>query len=395
MPAINQAAVASVQAFGLRSPGGGPRILRALFEDHEDEVLSVCTDPRLPPAAGKFLEAHLPLRPRLGRLEATRANRLMPAIDLAYGGRFARELRLLCEAVSARTIHGVAHSLDFVYAHKVAEEMGLPFLLSVHDDLRSIFHGRVFRSHALQGLERAWRRADRCYVISEALGEEYVRRYGKREYAVVTDGLTQVHPARTRAAGSVSVYFAGLMHLSYRRNLEAMLQGVALYRRRHGHADVTLRCGGLDKDWRVTDIPVTVLPFADESAVEADLEQASLLYLPLPFDATYDDFVRFSLSTKLVTYLGSGLPILYHGPAHSAAARLLMQHDAAVIVSTLDPHDICDGILKACNNSGRIVASARRLATAQFRIAEQQRVFWDSMPARRHRESSLGVAAPR
>ena len=25
-------------------------------------------------------------------------------------------------------------------------------------------------------------------------------------------------------------------------------------------------------------------------------------------------FVRFSLSTKLVTYLGSGLPIIYHGP---------------------------------------------------------------------------------
>jgi hypothetical protein len=369
----------SVQPFGIRAPGGGPRILRALFAGHEHEVLNVCTSPSNPPAAGEFLEVHLPVRRHLGRLEATRANRLMPAIDVLRGSRFARELRTLCETVNSQAIHGVAHSLDFVYAEKVARAMDVPFVLSVHDDLRGVLRGSCFRAYALRELERAWQRAEQRNVISEAMGEEYVRRYGEREYAVVTDGIEQIRPARPRAGDEVSLYFAGLMHLSYRPNVEALLRGCELYGRRHGDAAVTLRCGELQKDWQRADTPLTVLPFGDESAVEIDLDHASLLYLPLPFDSTYDDFVRFSLSTKLVTYLGSGVPILYHGPAQSAAARLLVEHDAAVVVSGLGAGEVCEGILRASVDAERIVRNAQRLAMSRFRLSEQRRVFWEGV----------------
>ncbi len=39
-------------------------------------------------------------------------------------------------------------------------------------------------------------------------------------------------------------------------------------------------------------------------------------------------FARYSLSTKMVTYAGSGVPILYHGPADSAAYELLNKNNA-------------------------------------------------------------------
>ena len=41
-----------------------------------------------------------------------------------------------------------------------------------------------------------------------------------------------------------------------------------------------------------------------------------------------------------VTYLASGIPILYHGPSGTAAHNLLAKHRAAVLIKTLDPGEI-------------------------------------------------------
>ena len=61
------------------------------------------------------------------------------------------------------------------------------------------------------------------------------------------------------------------------------------------------------------------------------MESADLLYMPMPFGEAHEKFARYSLSTKMVTYAGSGVPILYHGPATSAAFDLLKRNDAAIL----------------------------------------------------------------
>jgi len=127
-------------------------------------------------------------------------------------------------------------------------------------------------------------------------------------------------------------------------------------------------------------VPVKVLGFApDANVVEDDLLSADLLYQPLPFEARALNFGRFSMSTKMVTYLGSGLPILYHGPRDAAASNLLAANGAAITCSTMDAESIAAQVTEGMANREEIVKNALALARDRFMLADQQRRFWQTI----------------
>jgi Mg/Co/Ni transporter MgtE len=126
--------------------------------------------------------------------------------------------------------------------------------------------------------------------------------------------------------------------------------------------------------------PVEVPPFATEAQVDQDLETADLLYLPMPFGTEHESFARYSISTKMVTYVGSGVPILYHGPATSAAFDLLDRHRAAIVVNSLDPQQIAHALETAANGrAAEIAQNALELARHQFLLTDQRNRFWDTI----------------
>ena len=121
-------------------------------------------------------------------------------------------------------------------------------------------------------------------------------------------------------------------------NLRALTRALARRQSERPETKISLimRCGGLEKGID-SSFPAHVLPFAGHDTVLEDMTRADLLYLPLPFGEEFEKFTRYSLSTKMVAYLGSGVPILYHGPAESAAARLLLRHGAALMCHFVRP----------------------------------------------------------
>lgn len=373
--------------FGLQSPSGGSRIMRALFQGSPFPFISVATSPEEPPATPIGREVHLPLRPSFGRMERTRFAVIGEKLTPLFANHFARELEALCRQTKAIAIHSIAHGgMDFYTGFLVAKKLGVPFLLHVHDDF--IFSARGVRSEAAAhaALGETWTNAAARFVICPALGEEYSRRYGSRDYIVITDGIEKVAPAPKEYSGrDLNIYFMGLFHLDYEPNLKLLLAALAALQNEKParKISVTLRCGGV----RPTLIAgyekfVRVLPFASEAIVESDMKQADLLYLPLPFEKKYELFVRFSLSTKMVTYLGSGIPILYHGPAESAVHDLLGRHNAALLCTRPALDDLVTMLRRYIDNpeSGKNFASnALTLARNDFMLREIQARFWNAI----------------
>jgi hypothetical protein len=233
--------------------------------------------------------------------------------------------------------------------------------------------GHPLKGQMVAALGKAWRSAKGIFVISDEIGQEYSRRYGAREYQIVTDGLTYVAEApQSRPSRSLRVYFMGLFHPGYRANLRAVLDALKIVRSQHPDWDisVTSRSGY-----------ILCSVNTDASEVETDLLSADLLYQPLPFEAELANFGRFSMSTKMVTYLGSGLPILYHGPEDAAAFKLLTGHRAAIMCTTLDAETIAKQLVEAASNREIIVNNALALARARFMLADQQRRFWEPIVA--------------
>ncbi|MEP6937459.1 MAG: glycosyltransferase [Chthoniobacterales bacterium] len=375
------------QPFGMRSPGGGARIMRALLDASPVPIAAVCTSP-VPPPTGSFVrEMHVRLRPNFGRIETTRFSGFAHATAPVFAKRFQRRLEDLCISEEACAIHSIAHGgLDFYYAFLIARKLGLPFFLQVHDDLPYTAQAHRHATGVSEALGAAWRGARRRFVIGAQLGEEYCRRYGSAAYTVVTDGLEQVAAQPVpRPRGRLRIYFMGLFHLEYEPNLSALFNALDRVRAEipAGEHSITLRCGGVRQPLlRQSRTPMRVLPFGSEADVKADLETADLLYLPLPFDDAHDAFVRFSLSTKLITYIGSGIPILYHGPENAAVFHLLRDAKAALLTTTLDSATIAATLRHYAEHEdeGTCVAeNALRLARSEFMLGTIRERFWDSI----------------
>ncbi|MDQ6913628.1 MAG: hypothetical protein M3128_12225, partial [Verrucomicrobiota bacterium] len=258
-------------------------------------------------------------------------------------------------------------------------DLSLPFFLSLHDDL-AYTSGSISKRRE-SAMQSAWREAAACFVISNALGQEYCRRYGERTFTVVTDGLTSLGSIRALShPGKLRIYFMGLFHMSYERNLRGLLQGLA-----QGGltASVTLRCEHIRREVLAGFENVTVLPFADEAQVQRDLEFADLLYMPMPFGVEHQNFARYSLSTKMVTYVGSALPILYHGPRTSAAYDLLEKNHAAIFLTTLDPAEIAATLARVdAKQRSAVARNALALGRREFMLEKQIQKFWGTIEER-------------
>jgi glycosyltransferase involved in cell wall biosynthesis len=379
-------AIAFTHPFGLQSPTGGSRIMRALLQNAPDRFVSICTASDAPPETIFGQEIHVPLRPDFGRVERTRFAGCADALTPLFAGRFARKLEEVCRESGAKAIHSIAHGgMDFYSAFLATKKLRIPFLLQVHDDF--IFSARGVRSEAAAhaALREAWQNAAARFVICRPLGEEYCRRYGDRDYLVITDGVERIVEApRERVGHDLQIYFMGLFHLDYEPNLRVLLAAVAqLQDEGAGKLSVVLRCGGVrPRLIKSYESFVRILPFASEAEVQSDMEQADLLYLPLPFGKKYELFVRYSLSTKMVTYVASGIPILYHGPPDAAVHNLLKAHDAALLCTEPTPDVLAEMLRVYINNKQMGTDSARNaleLARRSFNLSQIRAKFWGAI----------------
>lgn len=373
--------VAFVQPFSVQSPGGGPRILRALIEDVQTKAISISMAPAPPPPTALVPEFHQPARPRFGILEPTRFHKYLGVAAVPLEPLVRRRLGRLLVRQGACVVHVVAHDATFWPVFRAALDLGLPVALSVHDHLDYNMRDRPERALALHRLGRVWRQADHRFVISTAMADEYCRRFGERSSEVITDGLTEVRAPVASIPGRCTVYFMGAFHMSYRANLEALVRGLERFQDNRPDLDVSLkmRCGELPGGLPPTRIPIDALPFGDEQAIVTDMEAADALWIPLPFGEEHAPFVRFSLSTKLVTYLGSGLPILYHGPADSAAGALLRESGAGVETNALEADGVARALSSVVDRRAELAERAGQLARRRFMLDELRERFWASL----------------
>jgi glycosyltransferase involved in cell wall biosynthesis len=304
--------------------------------------------------------------------------------------RARRQLQQIAEQKRAEGIHAIAHMCwDTVAAYEVSERMGIPFYLSVHDDPAYILKDHPLRESLLKATATCWQNAAAHFVISDEMGRALCERWKKRDYHLITDGVSAFADSPRRPpAARLAVYFMGMFHLSYESNLRALQSALEKVRQQMPGVDVTLtlRCGNIRSEAITSPELVRILPFADERTVADDIANADLLYFPLSFDPGHSAMAAFSLSTKMVTYLASGIPILYHGPSDAAAGSLLARESAAFHCNSLDTDQIAFTIQETLGNSrNQITQNALQLSKSRFNLENIRNLFWDTI--KKHAES--------
>jgi glycosyltransferase involved in cell wall biosynthesis len=305
-------------------------------------------------------------------------------LEPKFGGWFRQRLETECRHLGATAVHSIPHGLDFVHGYQVARRLGAKFFFNLHDDLLDTIGTHSGRRAALQAAGDIWRDADARFVISEQIGREYCARYGYQKFEIVTDGIESLSEPRQRIPNRLHIYFMGLFHIRYEPNLTSLLRALDIIGAEYPEFEIkaTFRCGAIRGNVLARARGLRVLPFGTEADVEVDMLDADLLYMPLPFTADDSCFIRYSLSTKLITYLGSGIPILYHGPREAAAFEVLSENNAAFVCDDLSPEPLAMVLREAIAKPDAATAKVERaldLARRRFLLEDQRDRFWTTI----------------
>ncbi len=367
--------ILSFQPYSLFTAGGGSRILRRLYEGKEDDIRSLVVSAYPNSYAGPIAETIVYAKPTqrswmrfVLRTWATwlRSKVFQKATEKAIFQQALKEDFDVLHIVN----HGNFSALlcnDALLKNKL-------LWVSFHDHFSSV-------GSSLEQARVLWKKANRRLVISPELGDEYNSLFGEQEYQIITDGVAQNEVTYSNVPSdnndTIVVYFAGLLHLDYIPLFRVLADALDVLV--ENGKKITLVLRGTQKLYFLANrkFIVDYKPLIiDNQVLKQELDSATILYLPMKF--TDPAFYKYSLSTKMVGYLGAPGVILYHGPGESAACKLLVSNDASLSCTNLEISTLANTIQQRTGDWGRLAKNAKKLAMQQFDIEKMRSLFWES-----------------
>ncbi len=308
----------------------------------------------------KWLPTAYTVRPRQRGIAQFGAN-----IDNMSGFLLRRYAKLIHEPSLVNRIvqFGKQHNIEMVWAvlnapilinitGRVATGLGARLVNTIWDppEFRSkeLSFSRFEHNSFMREFANVLLMSERCGVASEAMAEEYKKRYGV-ESVVLIHG---VHPNLMKPAAkelsSDSQFTIGFIGAWYAKNeWLALLSALSSVNWRIEGRNVIVRVLSTDLSVRGYDgIHIEYLGWRSVEETVDLLSQVDIAYLPYWFDETYSLSVRLCFPNKLSTYLAAGRPVLFHGPEDSSVARFLRRFPAGLCCHSLESTEIIDSLRK-------------------------------------------------
>ena len=306
-----------------------------------------------------------------------------PGVPVRRGGQTARarmhsQMRALADISFTRMPGDLvawvrAFEPDLVYsllgnvrmmrlATAVSELADVPLVPHFMDDWpTTLYSGGELLGRAKAAVDSSMRnvlrRAPIGLAISDAMSEDYSRRFGI-DFATFGNSVDPATmesdrvPIAPCSAGVLDFVYVGGLHLERWRSLMILsdclkelneagpIARLVVYAPR---ADLE-QFGGVLDNAPCVHIGGSLEPKDVPGAIAA----ADVLVHVESFDQQIRQFTRLSLSTKVPQYLAAGRPILAVGPGEAASMRHIASIGAGVVVSSSDPASLCDAIARLC-----------------------------------------------
>lgn len=280
-----------------------------------------------------------------------------------------------------KKIRDTAKCIDCEIVHLVAHGSLTGALLDekflANRSLWVSFHDHYESVSSFKDVEQLWKRADRRFVISNAMGEHYEEIFGRREWKVVTDGIEEADLAAPKIFKNspLTIYFCGSLHLDYYQLFGVLADALDELNKKGTPLKLVLRGAHPIKPLNKRNFEIEYRAHTlNNSELKNDLQEADILYFPMKFNDPH--FFKYSMSTKMIGYLAAPGVILYHGPLDSAAAQLLAESDAAMLVESLNPKNLVEKIPLFKTMGPELSKNAKQLALSNFSLTENRLRFW-------------------
>ncbi|RJO65766.1 MAG: glycosyltransferase [Myxococcales bacterium] len=276
-------------------------------------------------------------------------------------------------------------------ARPVAEGLGASLYIQVWDAPQwALKRNRIdplMRRHLLAEYERLLRQSRVVGAASWAMAEDYQARYGVRAVPLASslDAAQAREPATApHAEGPLTISLAGQIYAE--DEWDALMEAIDGMNWTIGGRPIKVRLmGGYINLKSSRRRNIEYLGYATQAETLDLMADSDVLYCPYWFDKDYEEVARTSFPAKLTTYLASGRPVFFHGPAYASPARFIAEHDCGLVCPTLDPAAISEAIRRLLADSAlyaRLTANGTRAFRQQLTLDALRRRFnsfleWD------------------
>ncbi len=363
--------ILSFQPGSLYQNGGMGRLLRRLYQGHEEDIIGLYVNyENAPIKKGIIEEIAIPAFPVQRSWMRWKFRIFFMWVRESLFYIFVKyKLERAARKVSFDVLHVINHG---VFSAILCDEKFL-----TKKKIWTSFHDHYSLCSSSKDTQKLWNRSDRRLMISIELGEEYQRIFGNKSFELITDGVSyeEISSPKVINQNQISIYFAGLLHIDYYPLFKVLSdaldilvnEGYSFKLILRGTQEINFLKGRkFAIDYRSN--------FISDEEIKKELDMADILYLPIKF--SLPDFYLYSLSTKMIGYLGGAGKILYHGPSDSAACRLLQKSNAAISCMSLDELEMVIKLKEIIDSDLKLGYNAKELAKSNFDLNSIQKLFW-------------------
>jgi glycosyltransferase involved in cell wall biosynthesis len=246
----------------------------------------------------------------------------------------------------------------------ISRHLGKPVVPHFMDDWPTTLHNATLlsaipRKVMLSRLRSLLKRSSTVMTISDAMAEEYHRRYLLRCEAfmncVTVPDTCPAPPAGRRKP--LRLLYAGGLHLSRWRSLQDIGAAIASLQREGLACELLVYTPPRDIGEYSASLSqwpdIRMAGSATPEKVAEILADADILVHVESFDDSIREYTRFSVSTKIPQYMSAARPILAYGPGEVASLRVVADSGAGVVVGTSSIEEIAQAIRRLSNEEER------------------------------------------
>lgn len=280
------------------------------------------------------------------------------------------------------------------FARDLIDYLKIPSALHMMDDWPSTISRRgLFKRYWYKIIDREFRvllgKVNLHLSISEAMSEEYLKRYGKKFIPF----HNSIEPERFNIKSKVQqtenkklrILYVGRIGTANKRSLIAFAECIS----KCDFPGIGVEFDIYTKDYESTASlkiekfnKVSIYKAIEHKDIPDLLVSCDILLLPLDFTDTGRKFSRLSMPTKAIEYMASGTPVLVFAPPETAIYRFCDRNECAHCMPSPDQLEISRSLVKLFNDSeyrAKLAFNSKRIARQLFDAAIVRQEFRSSI----------------
>ena len=317
---------------------------------------------------------------------------------------FSKELKLFIEEFKPTIIYTILGSNYFMsMVDHIQQEYKLPLTIHFMDDWQScIYKKGIFslleRKKMKFLLKKIIKNSDICMAISDEMKIEYTKRY-KKQFLVFQNCIDIENLEVNNSFGTknnndrfILTYTGSILPFAQFYSLTDITKAIKQLRNEGHHiifkiyTPLSISSKYIEK-LKLIDSSIEINDaIIDDEKFFKVLNKSSGLFLPVNFDDFTKKFIRYSMPTKVPSYLISNTPIIAYGPKDVAQIKYAKKAEWAYVVSTRSIRELKNTILRLKDDTTQNIKIVKKanMTFHQFHNAknvrkEFQKVLRDSV----------------